>query len=421
VLEKRVPLKKGEEAARRSTIVLIALAVLRGAVSFASGSIALLAGTIDSFTDVFSSIAVWVGLNVAKKKPTERFPYGYYKAETFALLVVSLIFILSSILIIIESFQKLFVAYFITSPDLALVVAALSAVIYYILAKYKTRIGRQIGSQALISEGLNSRIDVYTSLLVFAGVFLNTVGYPAGEALIGLLIGVYVLMRGLLFGKDAALVLMDVSPSPERVKEMRDIAESVPGVQGTHNIKLRKSGPVFFAEMHVELREGLSLERAHAISEEIERRIKERFSDLESVTVHVGLAHKNTLRIAVPIVEDEGLDSLTSQHFGSAPVFAFVDVQKNQVIGFYVKENEGAKLSQKKGMRAANLLIGENIDALIAGGVGEGPFHTLGDSMVLIYRLPTGAVTVQEAIRLLNENLLQKMTTSTEKQIEGEI
>jgi predicted Fe-Mo cluster-binding NifX family protein len=169
------------------------------------------------------------------------------------------------------------------------------------------------------------------------------------------------------------------------------------------------------------LREGLSLERAHAISEEIERRIKERFSDLESVTVHVGLAHKNTMKIAVPIVENKGLDSLTSQHFGSAPVFAFVDVQKNQVIGFYVKENEGAKLSQKKGMRAANLLIGENIDALIAGGVGEGPFHTLGDSMVLIYRLPTEPVTVQEAIRLLNENLLQKMATSTEKQIEGEI
>ena len=154
------------------------------------------------------------------------------------------------------------------------------------------RVGRQIGSQALISEGLHSKIDVYTSLLVFAGVFLGLIGFQFGEALIGFVIGAYVLARGLLFGKDAALVLMDVSPSPQKVKEMREIAESVPGVKGTHDIRLRKSGPVFFGEMHVELQEGLSLERAHLISEEVEARIKEHFKDLELITVHVGLAHR---------------------------------------------------------------------------------------------------------------------------------
>jgi divalent metal cation (Fe/Co/Zn/Cd) transporter len=57
----RRPLKKGEEAARLSTIILLALGILKGAVSFASGSVALLAGTIDSFSDVFSSVAVWAG------------------------------------------------------------------------------------------------------------------------------------------------------------------------------------------------------------------------------------------------------------------------------------------------------------------------------------------------------------------------
>jgi cation diffusion facilitator family transporter len=418
VVEKRVTLKKGEEAARLSAIVLIGLAVLKGMVSFASGSVALLAGTIDSFTDVFSSIAVWAGLSIAKKKPTERFPYGYYKAETFALLVVSLVFIASSILIMLESFQKLFVVYVISFSDLALAVAALSAVVYYLLAVYKTRVGRQIGSQALISEGLHSRIDVYASVLVFAGVFLGVVGHPVGESIIGFLIGAYVLSRGLMFGKDAAMVLMDVSPSPQRVKEMKEIAENVPGVQGTHNVRLRKSGPVFFGEMHVELQEGLSLERAHAISEEVERRIKERFSDLEIVTVHVGLAHKKTRRIAVPIVENKGLDSLTSQHFGSAPFFAFIDTQENQITRFYVKENEGAKQSQKKGLVAANLLIGENIDAIIAGGVGEGPFHTLGNNLVLIYALPR-SLTIREAIRLLSQNLLDRMASPTKKHEDG--
>ncbi len=420
MVESRKTLEKGEEAARLSTIILLALAILKGFVSVASGSVALLAGTIDSFSDVFSSIAVWVGLNIAKKKPTERFPYGYYKAETFALLIVSLILIASSILIMWDSFQKLFEVYVISFSDIALVVAALSAVIYYLLAKYKSRVGRLIGSQALISEGSHSMIDVYTSVLVFAGVFLAVFGYPFGEALIGFTIGLYVLIRGLLYGKDAALVLMDVSPSPQRVKEMREIAESVPGVKGTHDIRLRKSGPVFFGEMHVELQEGLSLERAHAISEEVEARIKEHFKDLELVTVHVGLAHRKRMRIAIPIMEDKGLDSSTSLHFGSAPYFAFIYIEEGQVLGFYVKENKGAKLSHKKGIQAADLLVREKVDAVLAGGVGEGPFHVLGNNLIMIYYLPE-SLKIQEAIRLLNQNLLERMVSSTEKSDEDKI
>jgi cation diffusion facilitator family transporter len=357
--EKRATLKTGEHTARLSTIVVLALSLLKGAVSIASGSVALLAGTIDSFSDVFSSAAVWAGLKIAKKKPTERFPYGYFKAETFALLVVALVLMASSLVIVWESFQKLFEVYVISFSSFALGTAVLSAAVYYLLARYKGRIGRQIGSQALISEGLHSMIDVYASLLVFAGISLGVLGFHFGEALIGFAIGVYVLVRGFLYGKDAALVLMDVSPNPQMVKRMRTIAESVPGVKGTHDAKLRKSGPVFFGEIHLELQEDLSLERAHAISEDVEAKIKANFKDLELITVHAGLAHKKKILIAIPITEDKGLNSLTSPHLGGAPCFGFVEVKEGQILNFYAKENTGAKLQHKKGIQAADLLVKE--------------------------------------------------------------
>jgi cation diffusion facilitator family transporter len=418
--ENRISFSKGEKAAKLSTIILLALSTLKGIVAIISGSVALLAGTIDSFSDVFSSIAVWAGLRIAKKKPTERFPYGYYKAETFALLVVSLIIVVSSILIMLESFEKLFEVNGISFSDLALVAAAISVVIYYLLAKYKGRVGREIGSQALISEGLHSMVDVYTSVLVFVGVFLASFGFQFVEALIGLAISAYVLMRGLWFGKDAVLVLMDVSPSPQRVKEMKEIAESVHGVKGTHDIRLRKSGPVFFSEMHLELQEGLSLERAHAISEEVETKIKERFKDLELVTVHVGLAHRDKTKIAIPILEDKGMDSSATLHFGSAPYFAFLEVQEAQIVSLHVKENEGAKLSHKKGIQAAHLLVEEKVDVVLAGSLGEGPFHVLGDNLIQIYRLPK-SVEIREAIRLLDQNLLVKMVAPVETLEEDKI
>jgi predicted Fe-Mo cluster-binding NifX family protein len=244
------------------------------------------------------------------------------------------------------------------------------------------------------------------------------IGFQFGEALIGFVIGAYVLARGLLFGKDAVLVLMDVSPSPQKGKEMRIIAESVPGVKGTHDVRLRKSGPVFFGEIHLELQEGLSLERAHLISEAVEARIKEHFKNLELITVHVGLAHRKKTRIAIPIVEDKGLLSSVNLHFGNAPYFAFIDVEKDQIVGSYVKTNEGAKLSHKKGIQAANLLVKENVDVALAGAIGEGPFHVLGDNLIQMYLLPK-SMEIKDAVGLLTRNLLERMVSPTETQREN--
>jgi predicted Fe-Mo cluster-binding NifX family protein len=213
---------------------------------------------------------------------------------------------------------------------------------------------------------------------------------------------------------------MDVSPSPERIREMKEIAETVHGVKGTHEVRLRKSGPVFFGEMHVELQEGLSLEKAHVISEEVETRIKERFKDLELVTVHVGLAHRKKTRMAIPIMEDNGLDSAVSLHFGSAPFFALIEVEEGQIVSLNVRENEGARLSHKKGIQAANLLVEEKVDVVLAGSLGEGPFHVLGDNLIQIYSLPK-SVEIREVVRLLNQNLLEKMVSPTEKPEEDKI
>ena len=98
-----------------------------------------------------------------------------------------------------------------------------------------------------------------------------------------------------------------------------------------------------------------------------------------------GLHIEKRLRIAIPIVEDKGLDSSVSLHFGNAPYFAFIEVEEGQIVGFYVKANEGAKLSHKKGIQAANLLVKENVDVALAGAIGEGPFHVLGDNLIQIY------------------------------------
>jgi cation diffusion facilitator family transporter len=406
--------RKGEKAAKLSAAVLLAFSVLKVIVAIISGSVALLADSLHSFADIFSSVAVWAGLKLVQRKPTERFPYGYYKAETFALLIVAITVASSGVLILVETADKLLAPTAILFPSLVLIVAVFSGMVSYFLSRYKKKVGNLIGSQSLVGEGQHSMADVYTSLLVFIGVFFSNLGYLSAEVLAGLAIGVYLIKVGLWFGKDAVLVLMDVFLSPERAQQMKEIAESVHGVRGVHDIRLRKSGPVAFGEMHIEVQQDLPLDRAHAISSEVEEKIKKRFRDVESITIHVGLAHREKIKVGIPIVEDRGLESIASGHFGNAPLFAFIEIEKGQIGNVYVKVNEAAKLSRKKGITAAQFLVNEKVDTAVAGDIGEGPFHLLNDSLVRIYYLPE-PVKIEEAIRLLNQNKLEKMTTPTEK------
>jgi predicted Fe-Mo cluster-binding NifX family protein len=67
-----------------------------------------------------------------------------------------------------------------------------------------------------------------------------------------------------------------------------------------------------------------------------------------------------------------------------------------------------------KGIQAANLLVEENVDVALAGSIGEGPFHVLGDHLIQIYSI-SKSMKIREAVNLLNETLLQRMTSPTEE------
>jgi predicted Fe-Mo cluster-binding NifX family protein len=94
--------------------------------------------------------------------------------------------------------------------------------------------------------------------------------------------------------------------------------------------------------------------------------------------------------------------------------FAFIEVENNQTRNVYVKVNSAARIARKKGIGAAQFLVDEKVDVVLAGGMGEGPFHLLRDNLVQIFVLPE-KVELKEAIRLLNEDKLERMTAPFEK------
>lgn len=378
----RINLRKGEKAAIYSSLTNLLLAILKGIIGILSGSIALIADSVHSFSDIVASLAVFIGLRLSQRKPDEMFPYGYYKIESFVSLIVSAIIIVTGIEIALESFNAFTNPTPIEMPLISLSVAAFSAVISFLLARYKEKVGRDIDSQALINDGKHSFIDIFSSLIVFVGISSSYLGFLSIEGISGILVAFLIVYMGLKLAKDDVLVLLDASMDPEKLNEIKLIAKGVEGVENVHDVKVRRSGPFVFAELHLETEKGLSVREASDITEKVKRTVKDEIRNLDTLTVQIEPYKKEKLRVAVPVENRKGLQSTVSEHFARAPYILFANVSNGEITDIVIKENPGVKLEKKKGLETADFLGKENVDVLIGNEVGEGPMYALNDKLI---------------------------------------
>ena len=262
-------------------------------------------------------------------------------------------------------------------------VAAISAMVNLMFSRYKEKVGREIKSQALISDGKHSLIDVLSSLIVFTGIFLAYLGYTSIQGVAGVFVAVLIIYMGLKLGKDAVLVLLDVGMDPEKIQTVHSLVKSIPGVEGIHDMKVRRSGPFVFAELHLETKKELPVEKAYELSEKVKVKVKEVITELDTLTVQIEPAKKDMVRFAIPLENNDGLLSTVSNHFGKASYFLIADVFKGNLKSFKIKVNPGRNLERKKGIKSAEFLANESVDVLIAGeDVGEGPSYVLMEELI---------------------------------------
>lgn len=406
--ELKYTFKKGETAAKYSSLVVIALGITKGIIGFFSGSVALIAQAVDSLTDLVSILVVYTGLKLAQKEPTEKFPYGYYRAETFASLLVSLFIIGSGLVILYESIMRFIHPQPLSYPLLAMMAAAFSIPFLYLISQYNRKTGEELNSQALLGESKNFMFDIYSSVLVFVGIAALYFGFPWVEPLVGIIISMLILKAGFEIGRDAILTLMDAVITPEHLNKIKEIAENVPGVIGVHDIKIRKSGPLCFGEMHMEVQEDLHVDTAHTISEEVELKAKRACEGLERLNIHIEPGQQMQKTIIIPVKTDNGLDSQIADHFAEAPYFFFAHIEKDTMISWNIKSNPGAQLEKKKGIKAAEFLRDERVYALIVGHIGKAPYHILRDSIIWMYAIDN-QTNIQDLITAFLEKKLRKI------------
>lgn len=266
-----------------AVLINIGLTVGKVIIGLIFNLTALMAEGIHSGLDIISSVVAYFGIKSAQKPVDETHPYGYYRAESLAGLIVIILLAGSAIWILFEGISGLFSH---DEPILsiwALVIMAASAVVNEIMARLKFKIGQKYASAALVADGEHSRADVIASIGVLIGIVLIRF-WATADAIIAILIGLYILWEAWLLGRKMTDSLLDVADLEieARIKEICE-AQSI----GVSDIKSRKMGPVTLADLKIKLDPKIKIAEAAKITKDLELKLLQGINELKSINIAV--------------------------------------------------------------------------------------------------------------------------------------
>ncbi len=316
-----------------------------------TGSIAIFADAIHSFSDSFTSILVLIGITFSRRK-TKTFPFGLYKLENLISLFVAFAIFYTGYEIVKES---LFSGNHIVENRLAAaLVAAVSAVVSFLLAEYKLRVGKKYNSPSLIADGHHSKSDALSSVVVFAGILANIDKYAA------VVVALFIFKSAFEPLIDSLKVLLDASVEPDILMQVREILSQDPRVKKIKKLIGRNSGRYRFIEVVIEINVR-DLKSAHRISEELESKIREEIPNVDEVLIHYEPAESDELIIAVPLKDDETLSS----QLGSADFFMLVKIHQNEIVEKKIVRNPYTNLQKGRGRAIGEFLAREGATHII--------------------------------------------------------
>ncbi len=233
--------QRGIRALKISLIALAVTATLQVIVVVISGSVALLADTVHNFADALTAVPLWIAFVLGRRAVTRRYTHGFGRAEDLAGLFIVAMIALSAIIAGVESIRRFFAPQEVHNLWWVLAAGVIGFLGNELVAVYRIRVGRQIGSAALVADGIHARTDGFTSLAVVFGAIGVMLGFPLADPIVGLLISIaiFVLLVGTV--RSIGRRLMDGVEPPLVDKLERALAEA-PGVLGVSDIRLRWVG-----------------------------------------------------------------------------------------------------------------------------------------------------------------------------------
>lgn len=275
----------GIRAVKLSLAGLAVTAVLQLAVAALSGSVALLADSVHNLGDAMTALPLWVAFAVGRRRATRRYTYGYGRAEDLAGLFVVAMIAASAVVAGWQAISRL------VDPrpvDHLWWVAAAGLIGFAgneLVASYRIRLGRRIGSAALEADGVHARTDGLTSLAVLVGAIGVGLGWSWADPAIGLAITAAIVVMLRSTARDVWRRLMD-GIDPAIVEHAERVLAEMPGVIGVRQLRMRWIGHRIHAEADLVVADDVTLAAGHDIAHDAEHRLTHAVPKLSTALVH---------------------------------------------------------------------------------------------------------------------------------------
>jgi cation diffusion facilitator family transporter len=278
--------RDGIRAVAISLVILLLTAGVQALVVVASGSVALLGDTLHNAADALTAVPLWLAFRLGRRAPTSRFTYGYGKAEDVAGVIILALIGGSAAFAGYEAIDRLTHPQKITDLGLVMAAAVVGAVGNELVAQYRIRVGRSIGSAALEADGIHARTDGVTSLLVLIGAVAVALGAQWADAVVGLVITAAIVVVGYQAARSVGQRLLD-AVDPAIVARISETVAAVPGVLAVTEVRSRWMGHRLLAQVRLSVDGTLSVARAHEIAEAAHHELLHHISNLSDAIIHV--------------------------------------------------------------------------------------------------------------------------------------
>jgi len=276
---------KGIRAVKISLVALAATSLVQLVVVLASGSVALLADTIHNFSDALTALPLWLAFAVGRRAPTRRYTYGYGRAEDLAGLFVVAMIAVSAVVAGYESIARLIDPRPVEHLGWVAFAGAVGFLGNEAVAIFRIRVGHQIGSAALVADGLHARTDGLTSLAVVLGAAGVAAGWELADPIVGLLITVAILAVLRTALRDIFRRLMD-AVDPALVDTAESSLKGIPGVVAVRRVRMRWIGHEIHADADLDIESSTSLAEAHRLAHAAEHQLTHAVPKLSGAVVH---------------------------------------------------------------------------------------------------------------------------------------
>jgi len=320
MIEKATNQTLKERWALGSLVLNTILTILKFIFAIITGSLALMAEAIHSFSDLVASVVSLVSVKLAAKKTSE-YPYGLYKLENVASVIISFFLFFAAYEIIKEAFfsQEERV---IKHTELAIGVMVIAMIATFIYSRLELKAAKKLNSPALLADAQHIWADFLSSLIVIVGLVGTYFGYNL-DKYAAAIVALFVFYSGWEIFSSGLKVLLDVSLEKDEIEKIKKIIYSHPAVVDIKHIRGRVAGSFKFLDIEL-LLHNFSLRETHRIVDEIERKIKEKIPNIDSVFIHYEPVRQEGLRIAFLVDDEKNI-----KDFSSANKIITVDLSDN--------------------------------------------------------------------------------------------